>query len=271
MQNGNLSSNDGLAWAREGFERVRREPARWLGITLVYLAIALLLKRIPFLGNFVLVLITPIMFAGALLAARSTTPVAAPADAKGWLHALTVDGARELFQVFRREDHSFAIVIVCIVTLGMVVLINIPELLITGGSVVSGLTGATLVGPVRITMIIGILVVIALYLLLAMALFYIVPLTLFGNRQPVPAVAESFRSCLDNRNAIALFVAPFLGVNLVILISFSLSHLLGYLLLLVFGVASLPAFVIGVNASYRALFERRAATNTNGVTSRATS
>ena len=254
MQTIPLSANSALPWIREGYARVLREPLRWLGMTLVYLAIALLLKRVPFLGNFVLVLITPIMLAGALLAAR-TPLVPAPADAKGWLNALTLDAGHELFQVFRREDHAFAIVIVCIVSLGLIVLVNIPELLITGGSVVSGLTGASLAGPLRVSLVLGIVVVVALYVLLAMALLYVIPLTLFGKRQPVPAIAESFLVCLGNSAALATFAAPFLAVNLAIMIGFAFSHVFGYALLLLLGVVSLPAFVIALHASYRALFE----------------
>jgi hypothetical protein len=254
LQTAPVSPDAALSWIREGYTRVWHEPARWLGMTLVYLVVALLLKRVPFLGNFVLVLITPIMLAGALLAARSA---AAPAlvGAQGWLNALTRDAAQELFQVFRREDHAFAIVIVCILSLGLIVLVNIPELLITGGSVVSGLTGASLAGPLRLSLVLGIIVVIALYVLLAMGLLYVVPLTLFGNRQPVPAIVESFRACFDNRVALALFAAPFLAVNLAIMIGFSFSRPLGYALLLVLGVVSLPAFVIALHASYRTLFE----------------
>jgi len=98
-------------------------------------------------------------------------------------------------------------------------------------------------------------VVVALYVLLAMALLYVIPLTLFGRRQPVPAVVESFRACLANPAALALFAAPFLVVNLAIMVGFALSHVLGYTLLLVLGVVSLPAFIIALHASYRTLFE----------------
>jgi hypothetical protein len=259
MQNNDTSVHQplsqSLSWIRNGWERVQREPARWLGMTLVFLAIALALKHIPFLGNFVLVLIAPIMLASALLAARSTNTVPAPQNAQQWLRALTLDALRELFQVFRREDHTFAIVIVCIVTLGLVVLINIPELLITGGSVVSGLSGVSLIGPLRPGMIFGILVVTALYLVLTMALLYVVPLTLFGNRQPVPAVAESFRACLEHPKTLALFAAPFVAINLIVMTAFSISHWSGYLLLVSLGILALPIFVIGLQASYQALFE----------------
>jgi hypothetical protein len=256
MQNSDVPVHDAAAWIRGGWERLQREPARWLGMTVVFFAIGIALKHIPFLGSFVLVLISPIMLAGALLAARSTTVVSTPRDAKEWARALTVEGARDLFQVFRREDYAFAIVIVCIVALGLVVVVNIPELLITGGSIVSGLTGSSLAGPLRPTMLLGILVVIALYLLLTMALFYVVPLTLFGNRQPVPAVAESFRTCIEHRKVLALFAAPFIAVNLLIMIAFNTAHWLGYLLLVSLGIVALPIFIIGLNSSYRALYEK---------------
>ncbi len=270
MPNVNTPAHEALAWIRNGFERVRAEPARWLGMTLVYVALALALKRIPFLGNFVLVLVTPVMFASALIAARSTNRVAAPVDAAGWARALTVDAARELFQVFRREEHAFAIVIVCIVTLGLVVLVNIPELLITGGSVVSGLAGASMAGTMRPVTVVSMVVVLGLYLLLAMALFYLVPLTLFGNRQAIPAVAESFNTCLRYRKSLSIFVAPFLGINVLIMLSFSISHWIGYLLLAALGIVALPAFVIGLQASYQTLFETRAPASASAISSGST-
>src|SRR6266566_3961852 len=144
MHNNTKQIGAALAWVRSGFEQLWREPARWLGMTLVYLVIALVLKRIPFLGNFVLVLITPVTLASAL-------------------RALTAEAARDLFRVFEREERAVTTVIVCIVTLGFVVLVSIPELLITGGSVVSGLAGAGLAGPLRLTAVLGMAVVAVLY------------------------------------------------------------------------------------------------------------
>ncbi len=259
MQNFDAHLNQARTWVRQGFARLRAEPTRWLGMTLVYLVVALVLKRIPFLGNFVLVFVTPIAFASAMLAARSV-PWPRPSDLNAWLRALSVDAARELVQVFRREEHGFAIIIVCVVTLGLVVVLNIPELLVTGGSVVSGVAGASLGGPLRFVTVVGMIVVIGLYLLLTMALFYVIPLVLFAERQAIPAVIESFKTCLHHYQSLGLFVAPFVLINLAIMIAFSLSHLVGYVLLAAVGVVALPVFVLGVHASYLALFESSATT-----------
>jgi hypothetical protein len=254
MQNTALPASEAWTWMRAGFERVWREPARWLGMALIYLLAALVLKRIPFFGNYVLALLTPIAVGGALLAARSTLQHS-PAGAHGWLRALGAGGLRELFQVFRREEHAFAIIVVCIVTLGLFVLISIPELLITGGSIVSGIAGASLGGPLRPITVVNLVVALALYAVLAMALLYIVPLALFGNRQAIPATAESFRACVRQRKALALFLAPFLLVNFLTTFAFNVSYGIGYVLLATVGVIALPAFVVGLHESYRAIFE----------------
>lgn len=257
MQATNNSSNEATSWIRAGFERVQQEPARWLGMSLVFIVFALVVRLIiPFalIYNFLLTLIAPMMLASALIAARSA-PVPTPIDRRGWIRALSVDAWRELFQVFRREDHTFAIVITCIVMLGLVVLVTIPELLITGGSIISGIAGAGLGGPIRPAMFFNIIVAIALYTVLAMALIYMVPLALFGNRHAIPAVVESFQICVRQPKTVALFIAPFLVIDFVIMFAFSAWHWIGYLLLFTLGLVVLPAFVIGLNRSYAALFE----------------
>ena len=102
-------------------------------MSLVYLVIAIAISwLIPFalIYGFLLTLLTPIVIAGALIAARGNA-APAPADGRAWLRAFTVDALRELFQVFKREDHSFAIILISIVTLGLAVLVAIPKLLIT--------------------------------------------------------------------------------------------------------------------------------------------
>lgn len=264
MENGRLPASAGWSWVREGMQRLRRAPIRWLGMGLVFLLIALVLLRIPLLGGFVLVLLAPIMLAGALLAARDNAPAPAPRGAAGWLRAFTLTALGELFQVFRREEHAFAIVIVCILTLGLVVLVNIPELLLTGGSVLSGLAGAGLGGVPRPGMIAGLVVVSALYLALLLGLLYLVPLTLFGQRQPVPAVAESLRTCAAQPAALAAFLGSFAVLALLIAIGFELARALGYLLVLALGPPALAAFALGLHASYRALFERHSTTVTPG-------
>jgi hypothetical protein len=258
----NVHVREALCWIYVGLERVWREPVRWLGMTLVYLAIALVLTRIPFLGNFVLVFLTPIMLASAMIVARNE-PKPHPAWWRGVAHALTDGALRELFRVFRSEARAVTIVIVCIVTMGLFVLVNIPELLLTGGSVLSGLAGPSLATTLPLSVLLGMVVVSALYLVLAMSLLYIVPLTVFRHHQAIPALAESFRTCVQHRKSLALFVAPFFGVYAAIVVAMSYGHWIGQLLLVTLGIVAIPVFVAALHRSYQELLETPAAAHIN--------
>lgn len=242
------------AWLACGWGTLRREPQLWIGMTLLYFGIALLLKRIPFMGDFVLVLITPLLLAGALRAARA--PGARAARGRR-LDALLVRPLRALFQAFGEQEKLLAHALVCVLTLGFVMLVSIPEFLITGGSVLSGLVGGGLTGPLRPALLVGMGVVAVLYLLLAMALYYLVPLVEFGARPPLAAAAESFRACARNAVPLALFSLPFIVANALIASAFSIAHWLGYALTFSLGLAALPVFVLGLYCSYRDLYETR--------------
>jgi hypothetical protein len=255
MFNTHIPATEALAWLRGGWARLQQEPLRWLGMALTYVVIALLFKPIPLPINFLLILVTPVLLGGALIAARNVHPTSvAPADANGVLRALTTGAWSELFQPFRREEHMFPIVIASIVMIGIAFAVNIPILLITRGSIVSGLSAVEL-GAIQPGTVIGVLVALALYAVLAMSLLYVMPLVLFGNRQAFPAVVESFRACKQNGAAVALFVAPFFLLYSAITLTFSMSRLLGYALMVLFGVVALPLFVLGLHHSYRVLFE----------------
>jgi hypothetical protein len=254
----------GFAWVVCGVRLALREPALWIGMTLIYFLIALALKLIPFMGNFVLILITPFLLAGALLCAQasdkngSTAGGSAMPAEPAWRRLVNdwlLRPARQLFQLLNNEEKIFIQIVVCILVLGLVITLSIPEMLITGGSIVSGLSYPGLAGPLKITKLIGIVVVLILYVLLAMSLYYVVPLTLFGGRQPIPAIAESFRTCVRHGLALAIFSAPFFAVNLAILSAFSVSRWLGLLLTFSVGLLALPAFVAGLYCSYKTLFE----------------
>lgn len=245
------------AWLACGWGTFRREPQLWIGMTLLYFGIALLLKRVPFMGDFVLVLITPLLLAGALRAARAALAKGSRTARGGRLDTLLLRPLRALFQAFGEQEKLLAHTLVCVLTLGFVVLVSIPEYLITGGSALSGLVGGGLAGPLRPALLVGMGVVAVLYLLLAMALYYLVPLVEFGARPPLAAAAESFRACARNAVPLALFTLPFLAANTLIASAFSIAHWLGYALTFSLGLAALPVFMLGLYCSYRNLYETR--------------
>ncbi len=246
-------------WWHGGYDIVRRDPALWLGMGLLYILVALLLKRIPFLGNFMLVLITPIPVAGVWLTIRQLTGVThVPTPGPDWRERLRFyvgRPARALVAGFRQEVHALPLVMICIITLGLVIAVSIVELVLTGGSVVSGLKAARLDDSFSVWRAVGLLLSLGLYTLLAMALLFVVPLVILNDRLVVPAIPESFRLCARHATALGIFLAPFLLPVIVIELAFSNSFIapLGYLLVLTVGVIAIPLFLTGCYVCYREL------------------
>jgi len=252
-----------IRWWQAGREIFRRDPALWLGMGLLTILFALLLKRIPLLGNFMLVLVAPIPLAGAWLTARSligVTHVTPPG--KDWPARLRFyfgRPARALMEGLRQEAYILPLIMVCILTLGLVILVSIVELVLTGGSLVSGFKAARLDNGFSLLRMVGLVLTLGLYVLLAMALLFVVPLVILNDRLIIPAIPESFRLCAASANALGLFVAPFLLPVLLIGFAFSSSATasLGYLLVLTLGVAALPLFFTGCYACYSDLVTNR--------------
>jgi uncharacterized membrane protein len=253
----------GLAWLRCGWQRVRAQHALWLGMSLIYLALGFALRLIPLAGNLLLILVSPLLLAGALLAARDdaaaaagTPPAAAPHTEKlrFALRAWLANPARRLFQAFGTPQKLFALISVCIVTLGLTMIVGIAEYALTGGSIISGLAGAKLTGPLKLTLLVGVVIVAALYVLLAMALFYLVPLTLFRGVEPMRAVGESFRACRANALPLLVFAGVFLLPTLAILYFLAIEPVIGYPLAFAGAFVLLPTFVAGGYCSFETLF-----------------
>ncbi|WP_372523055.1 hypothetical protein [Sulfuricaulis sp.] len=255
----NLGANRGLAWIVQGWRLVQEQPALWFGMAAIYLVLGFTLKLIPFMGDLLLVLITPMLLAGVVAGlAREKNTVhqnvigkasSMPALFQAWL----AQPAQELVSIFIEEDKVFGAVLLGIVTLGLGVLVKITGYLLIGGSMVSGLTAGQL-NASQIMTVLGMLVVAILYLVLSMGLLYSVPRTVLGNRPPFEAIAESFTACRHNAVPLLTQAAPFFVVYLGIIAVFANNHWLGYLLVFSAGGIALPVFVASFYCSYLALF-----------------
>jgi hypothetical protein len=159
-------------------------------------------------------------------------------------------------RAFRQEGFGFPLTLICIVVLGLTMVAIIIEILLAGGSALSGITGTRYTaGSLRVTTAIGIIVALALYFVLAMALFHLVPLVLFRRQLVVTAIIESLRAWRRAPLPLALYASLFLVPYALIAVAFgsSTTHWLGYLLVFSIGVVVLPVFIIGNYLSYRTL------------------
>ena len=137
-----------LDWIVCGVERVRRERERWVGAALVYLLLAVVLHRVPFLGDLVLILLSPFLLGSLLQAAEQEAvppPVALERD--NW-RALTrvylLQPLRGFGRLFRDEERLLPALMLSILVLGGIVLAQIVAYLLIGGSPVGGLNATSL-------------------------------------------------------------------------------------------------------------------------------
>lgn len=263
----------GIDWIVFGVRAVLDRKPLWFGMTAVYFVLGFLLNMIPFMGDLLLILITPMLLAGVVWGRTREyqTGQAGEADTAlpptpGMFQAWVTGPAQELTRIFSQEEEragdgvpadqrtgkAFDAVLLGIITLGLVMLVQITGYLLIGGSMVSGLAASQMSAPQPGT-IVGMLVVSIMYVILGMGLFYSVPLTVLGNRQPLAAIADSFSLCRKNALAVMTLSVPFLIVYLVIQAAFAEYNWLGYLLVLSVGFVLLPVFIASALNSYLSL------------------
>jgi len=256
-------------WIVCGWRLFRAQTGLWLGMTLIYLVIAFLLRLIPFMGDLVLILISPILMAGALLTAHvadrpATVDVATAPQNSGGLDStpapvpwrlVLLQPARSLFQVFTHSQKLPVALVACVLVLGLVMLLKIVEYIVIGGALRTGLNFAQIAANPRPLILIGMLIILLLYLLLAMALYFLVHLSMLGEHNPMSAMAESFAACKRNILTLGIFTGVYVLPCLLIEALFRISTLLGYLSVFTLGLVVLPNFILGTYCSYKSLYE----------------
>ncbi len=240
----------GIRWARDGWDELRRNPSLWIGMSGLYLVPASLLIRLPFAGPLLVVLLTPMLLAGALLAAERPKRAALPTPLDEWLKR----PSEELTRALTDPAHVYPAVLMGIVTLGLVVVVFIVEHLVGIGSWGSLRSAATFGAAPAVSLLLGMLVAGLLQVLLLMALLYAVHRAMFGGRDPLTALGESFNACVRHGWAVTVLIGAYALPYIVIAAGFSVSAILGYLLLYTVGLVFLPAFVLASYGSYRQIF-----------------
>lgn len=250
----------GLSWITEGWQLILYQKSIWIRMSAVYLVFALLMKLIPFMGDLLLILITPVLLAGVVWGVAQGNYSREELEPTGGRFLVPVlfqifiaQPMWELMRIFKEEEKVFGAALLGIISLGLVMLIRIAGYLLIGGSMLTGLS-ATQFGVPQITMLVGMLVVILVYMALAMGLFFSVPLTVLGNRQPLAAVSESFSTFRHNAIPLLTLSLPFVILYFIIWAVLSSHTWLGFVLVITAGLLALPLFVASVYRSFVALY-----------------
>ncbi len=254
----------GWSWALDGLHTLKKDIGLWIGMGLIFMLIAIVLKLIPFIGLLLLVLISPMLLAGALQTADdlvsgnlTSSPGHAGLSPQGILAGLQRAAGR-LFIAFSDEEKLLPLMVISTLTLGMVVTINILAVLLKiDGSALTAMAAGS-VGPrVWVPALIGWFLVRFLQLGLIMLVLYTVPLILFRREMPLVSLGKSFTMSKQNFVAVCAFCLPFLLVYILInVMFFTLSFPLDDLAVLLLGWMAVPVFATGLYRSYLDLFKR---------------
>ena len=257
----------GWSWATGGWRLVKKDISLWAGMGLIFMLIAIVLKLIPFIGLLLLVLLSPMVMAGAMQTADTIdqgtyVKPAASGSGLGQLPQRMVAwfqyAAGRLFSAFTDEDKVLPLMVISTLTLGMVVIINILAVLLkVDGSAMSAMFAGS-VGPrIWVPALIGWLLVLVLQLVVVMGVLYAVPLILFRRDPPLVAIEKSFIACKHNLMAVIVFGLPFLVISMLIsALFFTLPFPRDYLSMLMLGWLTVPFFVTGLYRSYWDIFGR---------------
>ncbi|HJW82277.1 MAG TPA: hypothetical protein VJ396_08530 [Acidiferrobacterales bacterium] len=266
-----VPARNGWGWVKHGMLLFSKAPTLWLAMAFVYLAMAILLSQIPFIGWLILVLLTPLCMLGALPVAHAQDGPGLPANALpappaardlralgNYLRDLLTRAARRLFSGFKDEDKLLPVMVIGTLLLGGVVIINIlAQLLKVGGAALPAMLAGSVGPSVWITALIGLLVVLSLEALLLMAFLYTVPLILFRREHPLPSIELSFSGALNNLGAFAVFASVFAVIGEAMRVLFLLFVFpFDYLVFFLVGLVALPVFIASLHASYQELFTR---------------
>lgn len=277
IQANRLPARRGWEWVLQGYALFRKGPTLWFAMAFVYLAIAILLSQIPFIGWLILILLTPLFLVGALPVAETIAGPGLPADAlppmpaarnfrerstwRDWtfyLRDLLTRAARRLLHGLSSEEKLMPLMVVSTLLLGGTVAISIlAQLLKVGGTAVQAVLSGSIAPMAVFSVLIGLLIVLAFEALLLMAFTYVVPLILFRGEHPLPAIESSFSAALNNYGAFGVFVTVFaVAGEITRSVYRTLSFPFDYLAVLASGMVLLPILAAGLYVSYLDLYSR---------------
>jgi len=224
----------GWRWIVEAFALFRRAALIWVVLAMVMLLLALALSVIPVLGSYVLYLITPMLLAGLMVAARDTE----------------AGQEIEIAHLFRgfRENAAHLVTVGGVYLVGNVVVAGLA-LSLGGEDLRQVIEAATAGKPEEVDpevanrASVAVVTAALLFLPLAMAMWFAPALVMLGKIPAWRAMALSMQACILN-------VLPFL------LYAAVMSALLILALVPVFvGLALwMPLWILTVYTAYRDIF-----------------
>lgn len=228
-----LPAGAGMQWVTDAWNLFKNAPGVWIGMTIVFFIILVVLSALPFV-NMVVSLIAPVFMAGFMIAAHE--------QEKG-------SGAEfsHLFAGF--QNHTGQLFLVGLLYIAGCVVVMIPGLavmMLAGGMplmmAMAESSPDLAAGSAILGVLLGVLIIMALIIPVMMAYWFAPALVVLNGMDAISAMKLSFKACW--KNIIPFLVYGLIGLALAIPIVITLG--LAYI---VIG----PMFIISYYTSYRSV------------------
>ncbi len=186
----------GLRWLREGLELFAMSPAVWIGISVLFLLMGVVLSAIPFAGMLWTVAI-PIHGGGLMLGCHALR------------HGRPLE-VRHLFNGFEQPRVQALAIIGCLYLAGSIAIILPLVVLMVGGTFFSAMLLGANPSPASAMFAVGlaglfVLIMTAAVLALAMAIWFAPALVVFRGLEAVDAMKISARAAWQNTLAFVMY------------------------------------------------------------------
>lgn len=237
MQINSVDAGRGVGWFVDGWGLFTRAVVMWIVMLVVFFIIAIVLSFIPIIGQLALILITPLLFAGWMSAARKAE------------QGQEVE-IGDLFVAFGDADRRGPLLVLAVIILVIEILLAIvvfgfvfSALGLSFGMMEAGVDPEAMGPAVAGGGFIAFLLAIVVAFLMYAAFAYAIPLVYFDKVAPVDAIKASFTGSI--KNIVALIVAMVVYLILAVVATIPLG--LGWLVL---G----PVAFCALYVSYRDIF-----------------
>jgi uncharacterized membrane protein len=256
MQIKTSGARQGWVWISAGWRLFQKDYALWLTMALIYLIMAIVLDQIPFIGYLLLILITPVFAAGALLvsAELDAEPVSRPGlewNSSTWkdnLKKVFARALKQLFRLFQDPEKTLAVMVVATLALGAAVIIQIlTQLLKVGGAALPAMAAGSVGVKIWLPALISLLIIWLLKLVVIVSTLYAVYRIVTHNETPLAALEMSLKTCAKNPVSVTVLAG-------VILLPLMLLAQLGYIVFLAGGLVALPVLITSVYASAKQVY-----------------
>lgn len=255
MQINQVATVRGQSWIANGWDVFRQNPGLWLTMAVIYLAMALLLQEIPFIGYLVLVLITPLMGSAAIMSADETAAGTAAAPGSfASIKARFADAAARFRRAALDSERNLPVMVVATLMLGAMVVIQIfAQLLKVGGSALPAMLAGSVGPSIWLPALISLILIWGLKLTLIAITMLATCLIVLQRETPLVAIETAIKAATRNWLPLAI-------IAVVLLVPLGLAAYLGppvrYLAISTIGLVTLPLFITSSYAAYKELFDR---------------